>query len=669
MRSIILFCSFILLSLSVLAQFPYTETFKKTAAPGIVFGGSATSFLTAGVVSGDVDGTGYLRLTDATNYQKGYIYGNTSFPTTFGLKASFEYFTYGGDGADGICFFLFDASVSSFSIGSFGGSLGYAQFNSPVSSGVSKAYLGIGLDEFGNFANPTEGRQGGPGFRANSVVLRGSGDGSAATATNYPYLTSRQTSAMTPAFNISGGTTRSPLPSSAGYRKVDLLMKPRTGGGYDITVDITVGGTTPSTYTVISSYAYTESAPSNLKFGFAGSTGGSTNYHEIRNLTIDVFDPSPLLTPTAKDTSVSACYGAPLNFNILSNAVLPNSPTAADSTSVRFITPGTGVKTNTLTIAGMGTFYTDTTFGATGMVTFTPASGFSGTVTPVQYTFKDNYGKQATNGTINVTVKPEISNNIISPAGTVNMYNGTLPTGGSGTFTYQWQYSTTDSISGFANGGGLSTGQNYTAPAVSDTTWYRRVVTSDGCSVYSNTIGVSASGVPLPLDLLSFDAKVQGSSVLLDWKTDIQNKLSEFTVQRSTGSLDWTAIGAVPANSNGGYSYTDHQPSAGINLYRLTMKDAAGISVYSSVRRVQMTDAVPVEIYPNPTSDLVYIRCEAPGTVTGLEIAGTDGRILTTDPPLSLPLKVDMSQYPSGLYFLYIARADGSKTILKLNKL
>ncbi|MBL7713134.1 MAG: hypothetical protein JNL13_11735, partial [Chitinophagaceae bacterium] len=317
-KNVLLFsCSFFLLSMTAQAQFPYAQTFKNTSAPGVVFGGSASSFLTAGVVGGDVDGTGYLRLTDATTYQKGYVYGNTPFPTTFGLKASFEYFTYGGDGADGICFFLFDATATPFSIGSFGGSLGYAQFNSPVSAGVSKAYLGIGLDEFGNFANPTEGRQGGPGFRANSVVLRGKGDGSAATATNYPYLTSRQTSAMTPAFNISGGTSRAPLTSDAGYRRVDLSMKPRTGGGYDISVDITVGGSTPATYNVISSYAYTTVAPDNLKFGFAGSTGGSTNYHEIRNLTIDVFDPSPLLTPTAKDTSVAACYGAPLRFNIL----------------------------------------------------------------------------------------------------------------------------------------------------------------------------------------------------------------------------------------------------------------------------------------------------------------------------------------------------------------
>ncbi|NJM63955.1 MAG: hypothetical protein HC849_33565 [Oscillatoriales cyanobacterium RU_3_3] len=34
-------------------------------------------------------------------------------------------------------------------------------------------YLGIGLDEFGNFSNPTEGRIGGPGQVPDAVTIRG----------------------------------------------------------------------------------------------------------------------------------------------------------------------------------------------------------------------------------------------------------------------------------------------------------------------------------------------------------------------------------------------------------------------------------------------------------------------------------------------------------------
>ncbi|HMI02530.1 MAG TPA: hypothetical protein VK541_08625, partial [Pedobacter sp.] len=149
------------------AQFPYQESFRGATANGITFGGAPSAFLTAGG-SGyqagahtgtplDAVGEGYLRLTNNTKNQKGYIYSNADFPSTEGLSAEFEYYIYGGNGADGISFFLFDATASPFVIGGFGGSLGYAQINTtnPVSPGVSKGYLAIGLDEFGNFSNPT----------------------------------------------------------------------------------------------------------------------------------------------------------------------------------------------------------------------------------------------------------------------------------------------------------------------------------------------------------------------------------------------------------------------------------------------------------------------------------------------------------------------------------
>ncbi len=43
--------------------------------------------------------------------------------------------------------------------------------------GLSGGYVGIGLDEFGNFSDPGEGRNGGPGRDRDSVTVRGPGDG------------------------------------------------------------------------------------------------------------------------------------------------------------------------------------------------------------------------------------------------------------------------------------------------------------------------------------------------------------------------------------------------------------------------------------------------------------------------------------------------------------
>ena len=69
------------------------------------------------------------------------------------MLVQFDYATWGGTGADGLAFFLYDGSTSSgsFHAGASGGSLGYASCNS--TPGLSNAYIGVGFDEFGNFTN------------------------------------------------------------------------------------------------------------------------------------------------------------------------------------------------------------------------------------------------------------------------------------------------------------------------------------------------------------------------------------------------------------------------------------------------------------------------------------------------------------------------------------
>ncbi|WP_373399618.1 hypothetical protein V8V91_07985 [Algoriphagus halophilus] len=98
--------------MNVFAQsgFPYCETFdSKTTQPTTIFGADAQL----------VDGA--LRLTNNQVDQRGYVYIDIPFSSAYGIKTSFEFFSYGGDGADGLAFFLFDANVPSFSIGGFGG--------------------------------------------------------------------------------------------------------------------------------------------------------------------------------------------------------------------------------------------------------------------------------------------------------------------------------------------------------------------------------------------------------------------------------------------------------------------------------------------------------------------------------------------------------------------
>ena len=312
------------------AQLPYSDTFKSNKPADLIISGATNG---ATLTSGSIDaaGDGYLRLTNSQMNQSGYVQSTKSFPSADGLSISFEYFTYGGTGADGITFFLYDATAMPFNIGTFGGSLGYAQ-NAGL-PGVSKGFLALGLDEFGNFSNPTAGRVGGPGRIASSVVLRGDGNGLGsgdAGGTNYKYLkgiSTNNTLDMAAAgaggiFHVAGELDGRTVPGgltpqNAGYRKAKMEMLPNgTGTGFILNVWITEGSTTGAiVHHVIKNYSYIPfgSIPLNLSYGFSASTGGATNFHEIRNLEIiKPIDPSSI--PSLEDVNVEGVENVDLTF-------------------------------------------------------------------------------------------------------------------------------------------------------------------------------------------------------------------------------------------------------------------------------------------------------------------------------------------------------------------
>lgn len=262
-------------------QFSITESLKNNTVTAVTLGGAAQ--LTSG--NQDPSGDGWLRLTPNQTAKVGWAVVNQSFPSDLGVVIDFEYVswrpTYGFNpaaGADGFSVFLYDAGVSSFRIGGNGGSLGYANENSTndISDGLSGGYIGIGIDEYGNFSNPTEGRNGGPGARPNAIAVRGS-------APNYPYINGTNSlSSKVDHLNNYGNSSR-PSPGTY-YRKVHIELTPLSNGRYGILVRWKTsqnGG-----FVTLISDTLNQAPPPYLKLGFAASTGSLTNYHEVRNMNI-----------------------------------------------------------------------------------------------------------------------------------------------------------------------------------------------------------------------------------------------------------------------------------------------------------------------------------------------------------------------------------------------
>ncbi|WP_416674339.1 hypothetical protein [Egbenema bharatensis] len=231
----------------------------------------------------DADGEGVLRLTNAKTNQSSFVLFDQPLRTNRDLTVSFDFFAYGGTGADGISLLLLDGSNPAPTLpGAFGGALGYTQRdepNLPSIAGMSGAYAGIGFDAFGNFSNPTEGRIDGTGFTPNAVVVRGS------EANQYKYLTGN-----TVPFSIDNPGQDATREESLRRATVHLT----TEGLLSVTLqaDLNQDGDFDDpneTIKPIDAFDLTATngiLPSTLRIGFAGSTGSQTNIHEIRNVQI-----------------------------------------------------------------------------------------------------------------------------------------------------------------------------------------------------------------------------------------------------------------------------------------------------------------------------------------------------------------------------------------------
>lgn len=291
------------------SPFPVTESFTGSSLGSAWhMGGSAT--LTAPSI--DPAGNGWLRLTSATGNEFGYVINDTPFPSANGIDVTFQYASYGGSGADGLTFFLYDGSTpaSSFAPGPAGGSLGYASCPSSGVAGLTNGYAGVGFDEWGNFANTGFCGQDGyaSGLQANRVTVRGG------AATNYQYLTSVPTLE-----SLTGG-------SRSDARTVNVAVTP------DMKLTVYITYPDGRVQTVTSGYQL-PTAPASLKFGWVASTGGSTDDHEIRNTT--VAEPADLRT-TVVSAPTTANHGDPVTYTVQVKNVGQNdvSDAAIDATNV-----------------------------------------------------------------------------------------------------------------------------------------------------------------------------------------------------------------------------------------------------------------------------------------------------------------------------------------------
>jgi type IV pilus assembly protein PilY1 len=423
------------------------DTPSSATCPANTVCGGALRF-TNGCINGNCKSSG----SGGGHNQFGAIISGDTFDSSTGVQVTFKTVTYrgdsqgnGGDGADGISFFLLNAFLTDATgkvttnanppnIGQYGGSLAYTCSNQNANygyGGIVGGYIGLGIDEYGNFLNgsnltngetggsTTNGGQGdntasGGLYMPNRIGLRGAGNvawswlhatyptyypgtlssslqaaavqNTCLTGTLWDYSNSSSPSnttttvldyaAIPNAFKVLSGVTIANEYSNGGLKRSDatpILYKLKITSAGLLSLNYSYnGGAWQSVLTNQSIAGTNGSLPTTLRFGFAGSTGGSSNIHEVLCFKAAAADTSSSSattnqTQSSRVTSSTQAYFSYYDPNDWTGRLTANSVSSDSS--------------GNLTIASTPTWDAScvlTGYGITGLPATCPTTGATG---------------------------------------------------------------------------------------------------------------------------------------------------------------------------------------------------------------------------------------------------------------------------------------------------
>ncbi len=198
-------------------------------------------------------------------------------------------------------------------------------------------------------------------------------------------------------------------------------------------------------------------------------------------------------------------------------------------------------------------------------------------------------------------------------------------------------------------------------------------VSRTGISSFS-PFGVSSRANPLPVELIDFNARRQGQSVVCAWATASEKNSQDFRVERSTDGHGFEALGTVAAAGNSSslnaYVFADSHPLATLAYYRLRQTDLDGTVAFSSVVAVAAATAAgegPV-VVPNPGTGEFAVQLPAGQELTGAlvvrNVLGAEVlRLPATRPGTAEAPQFDLSRQAAGVYLVEVPTTAGLRRL------
>lgn len=173
------------------------------------------------------------------------------------------------------------------------------------------------------------------------------------------------------------------------------------------------------------------------------------------------------------------------------------------------------------------------------------------------------------------------------------------------------------------------------------------------------TLGSQSFINPLPVHLLNFAAIALNTEVAVKWSTANEINSDIFAIEKSLDGKIWFEIGSVEAagHSNAvlNYTFTDVNPVAGIQYYRLKQLDIDGKFTYSSIAPVKFAEALQaqVNIFPQPANNELNVSV-AGASEFSIAITNINGQKVFESHSDSNILNINLSNFDSGVYTLNI---------------
>jgi len=307
---------------------------------------------------------------------------------------------------------------------------------------------------------------------------------------------------------------------------------------------------------------------------------------------------APSLVAPTPSTAVAGTFnfyvtqtidGCESPYELIKVTVIPSITTnniSADQTICLGASPNALISSNGMPNGGTGTYQYQWQESADG-TTFTDINNATSANYQPPALQVDNYYKRivksgncsSESNIIKIAVQGSLSNYQLSATQTICAGStpakliGEIPSGGSGTYIYTWEKSTTSATAGFTEITGEN-GADYQSGPLTQTTFFRRKVKSGSCEIMSDAIAIKVNPIPTmvtvaaqlyckgaPVAAVIFSTNQDATKVTYAWANDNINiglgatgtgNLPTFNAQNSTNAPLEANITVTPTYTDEG---------------------------------------------------------------------------------------------------------------------